>query len=131
MNDITFKVTPKGEGKTKWLISVAKRCYDEGTDVYLYTEDDRDYVKFCDKYFNTYATICPVKLLKAFCEIKNAVILVDDLMKCTSQIGEFKFMQRNCKKMFITLEGTTEDPFAEVNSDSNFEQLSIFDKGVN
>ena len=30
MSEITFKVAPKGEGKTKWLLEIAKKYTVEG-----------------------------------------------------------------------------------------------------
>ena len=106
MNDITFKIARKGEGKTKWLIEVAHRCYKEFNDtVYLFTEDDNSYVRFCEKYFKTYFEVCPVQKLPPFVDPTNSIILVDNLLECNCQTNNFKFMQRNCKKMYVTLEG--------------------------
>ena len=106
MNDITFKIAKKGEGKTKWLLEVAHKAHKESNNsVYLFTEDDASYTKFCEKYFKTYAEVCPVQELPPFVDPVDSIILVDNLLECNCQTNNFKFMQRNCKKMYVTLEG--------------------------
>ena len=50
MNPMIVKVAPKGEGKTKWLINIAKKYQDNDVPVYLVTASERDYVNFCRKY---------------------------------------------------------------------------------
>ena len=104
MNEITFKVAPKGEGKTKWLLELAYK-YAGLRKIYLYTNDDNEYRKFCEKYFSTYNQICPVERLTAFKVTDNDVVLVDNLFTKDSSISDFTFIQRNCYKLFITLEG--------------------------
>lgn len=104
MKDITFKIAKKGEGKTKWLLEIAHK-YDGLRKIYLYTGDATEYRKFCEKYFSTYSEICPVERLTAFKLTDKDVVLVDNLFNHDSAIGDFTFIQRNCYKMFITLEG--------------------------
>lgn len=106
-NNITFKVALPGEGKTKWLLNVAKRYLDEGRNVLLFTEDDTEYQKFCEKYFNEFKEICHVQRMTAFRVERPDVVLVDNLLKNSNSVADFKFMQRNCYKMFVTLEGIT------------------------
>ena len=106
-NNITFKVALPGEGKTKWLLNVAKRYLDEGRNVLLFTEDDTEYQKFCEKYFNEFKEICHVQRMTAFKLERQDVVLVDNLLKNSNSVADFKFMQRNCYKMFVTLEGIT------------------------
>lgn len=108
MNEVTFKIARKGEGKTKWLINIAN-MYDNERQVYLYTSDDNSYRKFCEKYFSTYNRVCPVERLNTFKLTENDVVLVDDLFTHSLDISEIRFIQRNCYKLFITLEGEQAD----------------------
>ena len=108
MNDITFKIAKRGEGKTKWLLDIANK-YSTNNKVYLYTEDETEYLKFCEKYFATYGRICPVMRLTSFVSMQDAVVLVDNLFNQDSSISDFTFIQRNCHKLFITLEGEQAD----------------------
>lgn len=104
MNEITFKVAKKGEGKTKWLLDIANK-YSNSNQVYLYTNDDTVYSRFCEKYFTIYNKVCPVMRLTSFDNIQNSVVLVDNLFSQNSSISDFTFIQRSCYKLFITLEG--------------------------
>ena len=124
MNEITFKVAPHGEGKTKWLLNIAKHYADKNTTVYLFTEDDWEYVKFCEKYFNLYKTICPVKRVTSYSVTDKDVVLVDNLFKHTDHaIGDYAYVNRNCYKMFVTIEGTTD--FSDEYYENPYEQLKL------
>jgi hypothetical protein len=104
MNDITFKIAKKGEGKTKWLLDIANQ-YSISNKIYLYTDEDNEYIKFCEKYFNMYNSICPVQRLTSFDSMQDAIVLVDNIFNQDSSVRDFIFIQRNCYKLFITLEG--------------------------
>lgn len=104
MNDITFKVAKKGEGKTRWLLDIVNK-YAGNNKIYLYTDDEVVYRRFCEKYFSTYSKVCPVMLLTSFDDIQDSIVLVDNLFTQDSSISDFTFIQRNCYKLFITLEG--------------------------
>ena len=125
MNEITFKVAPRGEGKTKWLLEIAKRYADEGRTVYLFTDDDQDYSKFCEKYFNIFKTVCPIQRLTAFKLSPSDVVLVDNLFRHCTSIGDLTFIQRNCYRMFITIEGTTTFVENTKTWDDFYEQLTM------
>ena len=107
MREIIFKVAPTGEGKTKWLLDIAKHCSDTGVDVYLYINEPEEYVRFCRKYFNLYSSVCPVKALQhiPLDVLSTSVILVDDLMSHSANIGDIKFLQRSCGQLFVTITG--------------------------
>lgn len=108
MNEITFKIAKKGEGKTKWLLDIANKYADKHR-IYLYTVNDNEYHKFCEKYFSVYNSICPVERLTAFKLTENDVVLVDNLFNQDSSISDFTFIQRNSYKVFITLEGESDN----------------------
>lgn len=108
-NNIIFKVALPGEGKTKWLLDVAHQYSATGRSIYLYTEDETEYAKFCEKYFAIYKAVCPVYKLTAFKITKDAVILIDNLLSHGNSLGDIRFFQRNCYKMFVTLEGEQQD----------------------
>ena len=107
MNIVTFKVAPKGEGKTRWLLTIASKYKDSDRPIYLYTDDTEEYRRFCDKYFVLFNEICPVRALSAFKLTPDAIVLVDNLFKLSAQIGDINYICRNCYKMFVTIEGTT------------------------
>lgn len=127
MTNITFKVAPKGEGKTKWLLNVAYK-YSRQHKIYLIPNTSQEFVKFCDKYFATYQEVCPVYRYDGCENVENAVVLIDNLFEHNLTTNTIEFIRRNCYKMFIAVDGTLEDNnsvdpyvFAE------YEQLSIFD----
>lgn len=108
MNDVTFKIARKGEGKTRWLLELANKYKDERK-VYLFTETEAKYREFCEKYFATYDHICPVERLVSIEQTEDSVVLVDNLFEQHSAISDFRFLQRTCYKLFITLEGEQAD----------------------
>lgn len=107
MNNITFKIAKKGEGKTKWLLDIANK-YSSSNKVYLYTDDEREYREFCEKYFKMYSNICPVRKLTNVDSLEGSIVLVDNMLNQDSATSDFTFIQRNCYKLFVTLEGETE-----------------------
>lgn len=124
MTDIVFKVAPKGEGKTKWLLELAKR-YSTERKVYLCTQDEVQYVRFCEKYFNLYNEICRVERLTSLNICSEDIVLMDNLLEQSLAINDITFIQRNCYRLFITIEGLTN--FIEHRNNWNifYEQLSI------
>ena len=125
MNEITFKIARKGEGKTKWLLDVAKLCVNNNRRVFLFTDDEREYAKFCEKYFKTFSEVCPVLRLTSFTCTPQDVVLVDDLLSHCASIGDITFMRRNCYKMFVTIDGTTELDMPAPTWDDFYEQLTM------
>ena len=109
MNTVIFKVAAKGEGKTKWLLDIANKFSEKGRPVLLYTDDAHEFEKFCNKYFSLYGEVCPVKRMDASNMSVSAVVLVDNLFNHDSSVADFTYIQRNCYKMFVTVEGVTDD----------------------
>ena len=107
MTDITFKVAPRGEGKTKWLLEIANKFANEHN-IYLYTQEETEYSKFCEKYFHTFNQICPVRILTKVSLTDNDIVLVDNLFNQDSFAGDINFLQRSCYRLFVTLEGINE-----------------------
>lgn len=126
MNDIVFKVAPHGEGKTKWLLSIAKHYADERRSVYLFTTDDNEYLKFCEKYFNVFKEVCPVMRVTGYNVSHNDIVLVDNLFNhAESAIGDYTFMNKNCYKMFVTIEGTTTFKMNKRSMNEFYEELAL------
>ena len=123
MTDITFKVARKGEGKTKWLLEVAHAHVEAGRPVYYYTDYDTTYGLFCEKYFRTYSSICPVKRLGSQLLTGKEVILIDDLLAVNCSLRDLLQIQHYAYKIYATVEGVTED---KVTAEPT--QISIFDK---
>lgn len=123
MNNITFKITPRGEGKTKWLLDVAHDYEGSGRKVYLYTDDESKYAKFCEKYFKTFGRICFVERLTSFKLTSEDVVLVDDLLSHDTAISDFIYIHNNSYAMYVTLEGqiATEEKSVKL----PFEQLRM------
>lgn len=128
MNPITVKVAPKGEGKTKWLLEVAKKYQDESRPVYLFTTDEYTYVRFCNKYFATYSEACKVKIYEVTDSLENSIVLIDDVMHQGIDSNIIINMQKSCYKMFVTFEGICYDSdvqTGEVSTAELFEQLKL------
>lgn len=109
MNNIIYKVAPAGEGKTKWLLNMAKYYSDNNRTCYLFCDDDYMFNKFCRKYFQTFSELCPVKRLKAFRLTKDDVVLVDDMLNMDASLADFLFIQQNCYQMCVTIAGVSAD----------------------
>ena len=124
MKNITFKIAPKGEGKTRWLLNIAKQYASERS-VLLVVKDNNEYSKFCDKYLALFNEVCPVKLYNTEEVDETSVVLIDNYFEHILPSNTIEYIRRKCYKMFITLEGKTEDSFAE--ESTNYEQISIFD----
>lgn len=121
MNNIKFKVVPRGEGKTKWLLDVANSYAHTNKKVYLYTADEMDYAKFCEKYFKKFGHVCCVERLTAFKLTENDIVLVDDLLSHDTSVSDFTYIHNNCEQMYVTLDGELATEIIP----TDFEQLSI------
>lgn len=125
MQDITFKIASRGEGKTKWLLDIAHQYSNTDRPVYLCTDMETVYGNFCEKYFRTYNSICTVQKLTLNQLTGNEIVLIDDLMSLTTcSFADIAYIKRNCYKMFVTIEGNNAEN--EIN-EIDHNQLSIFD----
>ena len=128
MTEFIYKVAPQGEGKTRWLVEQAKNEIDSGELVVLLTNESNSgvqYKKFIENYFVHHHEVCKVNNLSHLSEIPtNSIVLIDDLFKLVEfRIGGFEVLN-NCKRVYITLNGTTTPPDFNTKDDC---QLSIFD----
>lgn len=105
MNQITFKVASKGEGKTKWLLNIAKQYSDENRKVYLLTDKGHEFSRFCEKYCNLFSEVCHVERLIDTCVTNEDVVLIDDIFTQNIPTSCIDDISRNCYKMFITVDG--------------------------
>lgn len=126
MNELVIKVARKGEGKTKWLLDVANKHIQEGKHVYLFTEKQREYERFCEKYFATYATVCKVDRFETESEVSDAIVLIDDLFSHETSLNVLEHIHNYCYKMFITIEGSMPSNNDTV-FEPEYEQLTLFD----
>ena len=126
MTNVTFKVAPKGEGKTKWLLSIAYK-YSRQHKIYFIPKNSAEFVKFCDKYFATYHEICPVYRYDGCENTENTVVLVDNLLEHNLTTNTLEFIRKNCYKMFISVEGTTREDDSADPYTPEYEQLTLFD----
>ena len=106
MNDLIIKVAEPGEGKTRWLIDIAHKFLCDGNTVALYTSDSIEFTTFCKKYFTSYNTCCQIKNIPNADVVDVDVILIDNLLKHNITTTQLKYLQRSCKHLFITIEGT-------------------------
>lgn len=120
MKDIVFKVAPRGEGKTKWLLNVANESVLSGHDTYIATRDDSSYVKFCEKYFSSFGDVCPVKRFEKGIVSSNEVVLIDNFLEQEWTTYELEEVHKSCYQLFITVEGRTDYVFP-----LEFEQLTM------
>lgn len=108
MNSIVFKVAPRGEGKTKWLLTIAKDFSQRDGTTYLATKDEHEYTKFCEKYFRTFDEVCSVIRYCGQNIDPSDVVLIDNLMEQQFSTKEIVTLQNKCKCLFITIDGVTE-----------------------
>lgn len=106
MNNITFKIANRGEGKTRWLLEKAHEFKNEP--VKFYSKTTQEYSQFCEKYLNFYNEICSAEHL----DIKNLtsedIVLVDDLFSISDTTININYIKNVAKKLYITLEGNIE-----------------------
>ena len=122
MHEITFKVAKRGEGKTRWLLNIANEYSESDRPILYCTDLESEYGNFCEKYFKTFHKIANIQRISLTQLTGNEVVLIDDLMAMNFTIKDIAYIQRNCYKLYITVEGTTEDHIEE-----NPNQLTIFD----
>ena len=103
MNDITFKIAKKGEGKTKWLLERAHEL--KGEPVKFYSKTTQEYSLFCEKYLNLYNEICLVEHLSIENLTLDDIVLIDDLFSITEATVDVNYIKNVAKKLYITLEG--------------------------
>lgn len=129
MTEFIYKVASRGEGKTKWLLNQAKKELDAGETVVLFNNEKNrglEYKWFVEKYFVTFHEVCKVE---SACHVHNiphdAVILIDNLLMLDMHMNVINYLNGQCKKVYITLDGklAPSEPRNEVVSN----QLSIFD----
>ena len=111
-----YKVAPRGEGKTKWLIHNA---YDEihsldddpnsiQTYVYLIVKDANEAQHFSEMYFSLYNEVCKVNFVVGSNLISvpyGSIILIDNLLLHTMNTRDLHLLIARCKKAYITIEG--------------------------
>lgn len=129
MTEFIYKVASRGEGKTKWLLNQAKKELDAGETVIFFNNEKNqglEYKCFVEKYFVTFHEICKVE---SACHVHHiphdSVILIDNLLMLDMHMNVINYLNGQCKKVYITLDGklAPSEPRNEV--DPN--QLSIFD----
>lgn len=129
MTEFIYKVASRGEGKTKWLLNQAKKELDAGETVVLFNNEKNrglEYKRFVEKYFVTFHEVCRVESACHVPDIPHdAVILIDNLLMLDMHMNVINYLNGQCKKVYITLDGklAPSEPRNEV--DPN--QLSIFD----
>ena len=131
MSKIIYKVAPPGEGKTKWLVDNANVEYCNGKTCYFlcFSSNVTAYQDFCDMYMAYYNKVCPVLILDMTEDInENTCVFIDEGMS-NELIGSIvKNLKSRCDKIYITLEGFTNNPDISLNhADVDSNQLSIFD----
>lgn len=103
MNDITFKIANRGEGKTRWLLEKAHEL--KGESVKFYSDTTQEYLLFCEKYLNFYNEICRVEHLDIEKLTSEDIVLIDDLFSISDTKININHIKNVAKKLYITLEG--------------------------
>lgn len=109
MNEITFKIAKKGEGKTRWLLDIAHSYAKTDRPVYYCAKLQTEYGNFCEKYFRTFQEICNVKELSLPHLEGDAVVLIDDMITMNITSSDIQYIQKNCYKLYIAITGITDD----------------------
>ena len=83
MNSVVVKVAPNGEGKTAWLVEIAKTELENSRNVVFFSSiDATKYVKFAEQYHVKYNVPCPVTFANRIDLIEDgSVVLIDNLFK--------------------------------------------------
>lgn len=108
MNEITFKIAKKGEGKTRWLLDVAHSYAKTDKPVYYCANLQTEYGNFCEKYFRTFQEICNVKELSLPHLDGDAVVLIDDMMTTNITPKDILYIQQNSYKLYVAITGITD-----------------------
>ena len=124
MNNTILHVAKRGEGKTKWLLNVARKYQNIETPIYIVCDTEEEHNNFCNKYTMMYSEVCKVKPLTVSDNIENSIVLIDDIFEHDLETSVIRNIQSECKKLFITIEGCMEDSEDPTYS---YEQLSLFD----
>ena len=106
MNDITFKIANRGEGKTRWLLEKAHELKDEP--IKFYSKTTQEYSLFCEKYLNFYNEVCRVEHLDIEKLTSEDIVLIDDLFSISDTKININYIKNVAKKLYITLEGNIE-----------------------
>lgn len=117
MNELVIKVARKGEGKTKWLLNIAHDYRNQDNPIFLYTDSEHEYSRFCEKYFSNFASICKVKQFDIHEISADSIVLIDDVLNKNVNVRQ---IQEKCKNIYITIEGST-----KYEAPLEYEQLSI------
>lgn len=107
MNNITYFVAPKGEGKTKWLRERVIEETEKGNTVHFYTQFYNLYLRFAESFFNDTGKLCEVRWADKSSDIrKGDIVIIDNLT--ISVDTHVTVLQAICEKaghVYITLEG--------------------------
>lgn len=129
MTEFIYKVASRGEGKTKWLLNQAKKELDNGELVVLLTNEANrglEYKIFAEKYFGTFHEVCKVDTVNHIHQIPHdGVVLIDNLFMLDMHMNAITYLNGQCKKVYITLDGKLAP--AEQRQEVDPNQLSIFD----
>lgn len=102
-----YKVAPRGEGKTRWLLDASLNLSEGGKQIFLATTNTFEYARFVDKFFSLFNKVCPVQHTTDFKNVtQDSVVLIDDLLSSGIDLNEVIELQYKCSNVYITLEGT-------------------------
>lgn len=127
MNNTEFiwKIAPRGEGKTKWLVERAHEEVQEGNRVFLLTHDASRFTKFVEHYYENTHEICRVQLALSLSDLEaDSVVLVDNLLKQNITASDIGRLEGFFKKVYITAMGKQYRAYNT--TDDEWEQLTIF-----
>ena len=129
MTEFIYKVASRGEGKTKWLLNQAKKELDAGENVIFFNNEKNqglEYKCFVEKYFATFHEICRVE---SACHVNHiphdSIILIDNLLMLDMHMNVINYLNGQCKRVYITLDGKLAPTESRNEVDPN--QLRIFD----
>ena len=129
MTEFIYKVAPRGEGKTKWLLNQAKNELDAGEKVVLLANEANkglEYKIFAEKYFGTFHEVCKVDTVNHIHQIPHdGIVLIDSLFMLDMHMNAVTYLIGQCKRVYITLDGKLAPSEQRKTVDPN--QLSIFD----
>lgn len=108
MNNITYFVAPRGEGKTRWLRERAIDEFHKGNKVYIYANSSFRYRIFIEEFYESTGEICHVLCINKISEVPTgSVLLIDNLVDSRISTEDLEALAARCSYLYITLEGNS------------------------
>lgn len=122
-----FKVTPRGGGKTRWLVDKVEEAVDAGNQVWMWCGNPIRYHMFLELFYSVKGRICTVHRALSINDIpEGAIVLIDDLLDSGLHTNEVAKLDNLAGTVYITLNGKTDRKRNIISQMDN--QISMFEE---